>query len=541
MKQHQKKYYGSLFMILFLVVGTAVLLQNYGTKDLVGMVTYPTGSIYTNNSGGYTVTIYDSSQTVDGKNGQVFIEGEENVNAYNFVKDKKGNSYLATSDGEEIILVSLLDGYIFTEEIGVDSQNYLSSTEKDIGSYSSSSIFEDIIKEARREGSPIYKYVLTITPNNAIITQGEYEKQQSQAAKDKKAAEQLAPALGVSEQEALQMLNGEKTAIEEYLDTTDSYEDVEYDPTTGQYSGTIGDYEVSYVKNNLAVKVGDAVVYKDTSTIPATYRTADGKKINADQLQEAKDAIRGAEREVEKLDANVQKQLENCGKKNTDDCLITYTDNDGNEVKVSATARQEAYMNKIYEQQEAQVKGLITGWLNNWLDNLLGGWSRGVPAGICAHIFSLEYYKQDGWTRVPMNASADQLQSQLIANSRTVIIEGEKEEITESLFRYAYTIKLLANESVEWQTYMYNSCTAETSVEQFYDYGYLAPGAYFSFHYAGAGDVDMIFDCTQEDCLYDQACVAFTDGTAPTCVSLVHGAGFESPDAGSDYDCAVTG
>jgi hypothetical protein len=38
MKQHQKKYYGSLFMILFLVVGTALLLQNYGTKDLVGMV-----------------------------------------------------------------------------------------------------------------------------------------------------------------------------------------------------------------------------------------------------------------------------------------------------------------------------------------------------------------------------------------------------------------------------------------------------------------------------------------------------------------------
>ncbi|MEK6922018.1 MAG: hypothetical protein AABX82_09065, partial [Nanoarchaeota archaeon] len=351
----------------------------------------------------------------------------------------------------------------------------------------------------------------------------------------KKAAQEL----GLGE-DGDKVLEGEETAIEEYLETT-GHANVEYDPTTGQYSGTIGDYEVSYVKDNLAVTLADGttVVYKDTSTIPATYRTADGKKVDADDVKNARETLSKAQIEVDKLEANVQKQLKNCENEKKE-CLITYTEN-GKEVRVSATARQEAYMNKIYEQQEAQVKGLISGWLNNWLDDILGGWSRGVPAGICAHIFGLEYYKQDGWTRVPMNASTDQLQSELIANSRTVIIEGEKEEITESLFRYAYTIKLLANESVEWQTYMYNSCTAETSVEQFYDYGYLAPAAYFSFHYAGAGDVDMIFDCATEDCLYDQACVAFTDGSAPTCVSLVHGAGFESPDAGSDYDCAITG
>ncbi|MEK6867476.1 MAG: hypothetical protein AABX98_01500, partial [Nanoarchaeota archaeon] len=461
--------------------------------------------------------------------GQVFVQKGDTISAYNLVKvgDK---TYFATTEGDKTILVDI-QGNKYEQRGNVI---YNTNTKSDV--ISDTLLAALVVKDRESDGQ--ITAILAKAEQTSLITEEQYKTQQYQ-----ETATQIARDLSISENEAMIMLNGEETAIEGYLDQSEVYKDVEYDPTTGQYSGTIGDYEVSYVKDNLAVTLADGttVVYKDTSTIPATYRTADGKKVDADDVKNARETLSKAQIEVDKLEANVQKQLQNCAKKNSDDCLITYDDESGNKIKVSATARQEAYMNKIYEQQEAQVKGLISGWLNNWLDDILGGWSRGVPAGICAHIFGLEYYKQDGWTRVPMNASADQLQSELIANSRTVIIEGEKEEITESLFRYAYTIKLLANESVEWQTYMYNSCTAETSVEQFYDYGYLAPAAYFSFHYAGAGDVDMIFDCATEDCLYDQACVAFTDGSAPTCVSLVHGAGFESPDAGSDYDCAITG
>ena len=37
MKQHQKKYYGSLLFIGVLIIATAMLLQNYGSTDLTGM------------------------------------------------------------------------------------------------------------------------------------------------------------------------------------------------------------------------------------------------------------------------------------------------------------------------------------------------------------------------------------------------------------------------------------------------------------------------------------------------------------------------
>ena len=41
MKPHQKKYYGSLVVIMFLIVATAMLLTNEG-NDLTGMATYET-------------------------------------------------------------------------------------------------------------------------------------------------------------------------------------------------------------------------------------------------------------------------------------------------------------------------------------------------------------------------------------------------------------------------------------------------------------------------------------------------------------------
>lgn len=293
-----------------------------------------------------------------------------------------------------------------------------------------------------------------------------------------------------------------------------------YDETSGHFVGQIGDYKIAYMGDDIGVLEGNDWVYKHTEKGKTTYYTCnEDKNCLSEEGQEKyketpglRKEFRGAEKAVDRLATEV-----------------------GDEV--DTTIREAVYRQHVYDQQEAQTKGLISGWLNKMLDNQFGGWSRGVPAGICAHILGLEYYKEEGWSRTPMNSSAEQLQSHLIANSRTVIIEGEKEEITENLFRYAYTLKLLANQSMEWTTYLYNSCSQEASTDVFYDYGALGAGEYYSFHYAGAGEQDMIFDCTQELCLFDQACVVFTDGTLPVCVSLVHGAGFETPTAGSDYGC----
>ncbi|MBI5072386.1 hypothetical protein HZA99_01060 [Candidatus Woesearchaeota archaeon] len=362
----------------------------------------------------------------------------------------------------------------------------------------------------------------------------------------------IASSLGLSAEKGIPAVQAEDEAINKYLDNH-GLEAWDYSVATGKYS--CGSCGISYnSKGALVVKTAisddkgnskDVYVYEQKNGLnPVSYyvcETSDCEKgtlYTGNQRNSIKDAYKEGKREADGTEKTMQRAMDS-GKDipllDADGTQLT--DKDGKLLFMKSTLRQRAYMDKIYKQQEAQVVGLLSGYLNNWIDEKLGSWSRGVPAGICKYIFGFDYYKNAGWVAVPANTSSSQLQSQLIANSRTVMIEGEKEEITENLFRYAYTIRLLANQSLEWQTYLSNSCSGKTSVEQFYDYGALAPGAYYAFHYAGSGEQDMTFDCTQEDCLYDQACVAFTDGTAPVCVSLVHGAGFETPKAGDDYDC----
>ncbi len=370
------------------------------------------------------------------------------------------------------------------------------------------------------------------------------EDEKSKASREaKKAAEKqqkltsLASEYGV----AVSDLTTEEDNINRYLKQNYEKENWKYDAATGHYTG--GTNGITYDGDNMGITVTETkdgkettqTVYKSREKGKTTYYTLD-KDGDEEKVKET-DALKKQFREAEKEQDRLVNSVGNGIRSGEIQNKITIN---GKEVVLKTTIAEAHYLQKQYEQQKAQVKGLLTGYLNKWLDKQLGGWSRGVPAGICAQVFGLEYYKEDGWTRVPMNASSYELQSRLLANSKTAIIEGEKEEITESLFRYAYTLRLLANQSFEWQTYLYNSCSQETSEDVFYDYGSLGAGEFYSFHYAGIADRDMIFDCAQEDCLFDQACVEFTDGSETVCVSLVHGAGFETPNAGSDYDCAVT-
>lgn len=370
------------------------------------------------------------------------------------------------------------------------------------------------------------------------------EDEKSKASREaKKAAEKqqkltsLATEYGVSVSD----ITNEEDAINTYLKSAGApYVGYIYDAATGHYTG--GTYGINYVGDNMGITVKETkegkettqTVYKEREKGKTTYYVCTNKDCSETEKVKETDALkkqfREAEKEQDRIGTSVGNEVRSGGIQNK--VIIN-----GKEVVLKTTIAEAHYLQKQYEQQAVQVKGLLTGYLNKWLDKQLGGWSRGVPAGICAQVFGLEYYKEAGWNRVPMNASSYELQSRLLANSKTVIIEGEKEEITDSLFRYAYTLRLLANQSFEWQTYLYNSCSQETSEEVFYDYGALGAGEYYAFHYAGAAERDMIFDCAQEDCLFDQACVEFTDGSEAVCVSLVHGAGFETPNAGSDYDC----
>lgn len=622
MKPHQKKYYGSLFVIMFLIVATAMLLTNDGNDDVTGMAandgtSYEDDSIIINingkdmelvssGEGEYVIVEGVDVYTYDEKTDIVFVDRSSGIDQ-TYVYDSETDSYVlasrafskttstksststpstsgttappASSDSQSSLSTAeaATSANTFTVKVGDTSYQYEMVT-IDGHAYAR---YEELNKEGKKTGDVFYydgtgerwklgeDKTLTDTgvTSDVLVKEGKniaaFQEQLDKSpflfrsdttvnTKEEVSAETRKSQLEDFAQEKgfdLEDLIREEQATNNWIESTGG--GYTYDVKTGHYEGTMNSgnkvYVVAYHGDDIGITTtvqgqkGESVetIYKDTSKIPPRYYTLgdNGQEVQYKPNEAIKSDINGAKHAVEKIEDTRQAEVERCKNENYD-CQLK----DDEDKEYTQNARQEAFMNRLYEEQEAKVKGLIAGWLNGWIDEKLGGWSRGVPAGICAHILGFEYYKQDGWTRVPMNASVEQLQSQLIANSRTIIIEGEKEEITEGLFRYAYTLKLLANQTLEWQTYLYNSCTGETSVDTFYDYGSLLAGGYYSLHYAGENAKNnMLFDCAQETCVYDQACVAIADGTAPTCVSLVHGAGFETPVAGNEYDCAITG
>ena len=115
------------------------------------------------------------------------------------------------------------------------------------------------------------------------------------------------------------------------------------------------------------------------------------------------------------------------------------------------TEQERIALNEQYNRISQQFTGWLAGVISNELDKKLGSWSRGVPAGICKNIFGLEYYRNPGWIRVEPNASVYEAGQQMISHARTALISGEKEEITSTLMRYAYSLRLLGDTSVEWE------------------------------------------------------------------------------------------
>ncbi|PIN79384.1 hypothetical protein COV16_04520, partial [Candidatus Woesearchaeota archaeon CG10_big_fil_rev_8_21_14_0_10_34_8] len=576
MKTYHKKFHGSLIMIALIMLGTAMLLQNYGSEDLVGMVvgsdqpnniTFYTNSdeyvyeydestglyVYKDSTGTYaydpdtdvligsvkgqtlsevyaedpvtgiynikldasTMELIEVSDNQWGvqyteeiksegktikisnveltdektkKEGNIIVYDDNNkaIAAYNIIKDEDGTVYLGTTiteNGEDVYYYIDVNKEEMCDEAG------------NCRVYSDKILPLEDIKDELQESGAYKKAVATIessTEEDIFPIRVAEEKARAEARS--KQLSNLASELsksGITVTEA--DLDAEEKAINNYM--ADEYEgDVYYDVTTGHYEGKIGEYGVLYNGDDIGIYVKtetyNGYVYKHKENGKTTYYTCKGGANTCSGKQQEKyDDGSSLRKDFKSAENEVDKVAEEVADKLKDETI---------NLKYKMTVREASYRKGVYEKQAAQTRALISGWLNKWIDNALGGWSKGVPAGICAHIFGLEYYKEDGWVRTAMNASSTELQAQLIANSHTVIIEGEKEEIDTNLYRYAYTLRLLANQTTEWQTYLYNSCDDETSEEVFYDYGALSAGEYYSFHYAGYADQDMIFDCEQE-------------------------------------------
>lgn len=218
------------------------------------------------------------------------------------------------------------------------------------------------------------------------------------------------------------------------------------------------------------------------------------------------------------------------------------------------TYYERVQMNQQYQRTRIQFTGRLSGWLSGMISSgqLIPGIdatkvgpglsdaANKVPGLICQNAYGLSYDQGNSWIRsVQPNATPWMAQAQLMENARIATIDGEKEEIIDHLFRYAYSLRLLGDTSVEWETYLKNSCTNVRSDDVeggFYDWGHLGPGQHEYKHYAGSSGEDMIFNCEVEECIFDEACVQLADEPAPYCVPLVNGAGFRTVDTAA-YGC----
>ncbi|MEM4268359.1 MAG: hypothetical protein QXK37_06040 [Candidatus Woesearchaeota archaeon] len=183
-----------------------------------------------------------------------------------------------------------------------------------------------------------------------------------------------------------------------------------------------------------------------------------------------------------------------------------------------------------YDSINAATRSKLNQILSAYLDELLGPFSQGIPAEMCGDSL---YIKETDWKSkvagipIPTSTYESEMVKQINENIRTVIIEGEKSELTNNLYRYAVTLKIIGDKNVEWELYFYNSCTKEDSKEFWHEKGMISKRQFFGMHYAD----NTVFDCElKKPCRFNQACLKFKDEAKAHCVTLAHGSGFRTGD-----------
>ena len=214
-----------------------------------------------------------------------------------------------------------------------------------------------------------------------------------------------------------------------------------------------------------------------------------------------------------------------------------------------------------------EVLDIFTSWTEKWL----GDFSMQLFAEICGdtiHVSDERDTRHEGilgGLRAPGSEYESELEEKATGRDRpTVKLAGEKNQVGENLYRYGANMKLIGNQYDEWAIYLYNSCTEENSYDDYIEsdaeYGWLDDGSislhqYINQHYAGHRGVDMIFDCEDENCRFDQVCIVFEEtnipgassdnkrpeeldfDSEPYCVTLAYGDGFFTEGETGSYNC----
>ncbi len=200
------------------------------------------------------------------------------------------------------------------------------------------------------------------------------------------------------------------------------------------------------------------------------------------------------------------------------------------------------YKNKM----ASNFLGRLKNAMNTHFDNWLGQYTYGIPAAICGDSLYADTTKSKSKAGGLIPGAFDfepekrtqfksEMERQILEDMRTVVITGEKNELTENLYRYAVSLKLIGDKSEDWKLYLYNSCTNENSMQKsietegslgWYQQGSLEKRSYVETVFAGSMGHNMVFDCSKGDfCRFDKVCIDFTN-SKNECFSLANGDGF---------------
>ncbi len=274
------------------------------------------------------------------------------------------------------------------------------------------------------------------------------------------------------------------------------------------------DYNVNYLSGEISTKVADDKTYIiNPGTIYNDYYVVDAngqrKKISKDEYMKAtgtdKDGIKDVEGAADGLRDSAAK-----------DCSANYGDNCMNEVD---EARERAY-----SQLDARTRSAVSDILGAYLEDLLGPPSRflSIVCGDRLRKSETNYKTKMHGIPVPKSKWETELEHKFYNDIRTGIVFGEVDEITETLYRYEATVKIIGDKAnPEWRLYFRNSCDSMDSRGFWEEKGQVGYGQIFEMLYAGQAGDDMIFDCEEDKyCRFDEVCLHFLDEGAPRCSKL---------------------
>ncbi|MFH1850613.1 MAG: hypothetical protein ABH879_10640 [archaeon] len=228
---------------------------------------------------------------------------------------------------------------------------------------------------------------------------------------------------------------------------------------------------------------------------------------------------------------DLQKKIDSCPGSNCND-LVAF---EGLEIATESRKTNEKKLHEYrrelaWQQTRIMLGHRVYSYLFSWVDKLFGDYSFGIPQGLCS---LATFTPTEGASGLFSNdRQSTQFSRQINAlydGIRGVSIKGEKAEVSPTIFRYAYTLKIISDkDGVAWRSYLYNSCTKEKSTSPAGAEGTIAEKlGIFKMHYSGN---DMTIECNRP-CIFDQACVQFDDERLPRCIDLINGDGFQSAEA----------